>query len=67
MTNDPGYTKANITYEANAVLKYLSKKTKQPAYKILDSLLRETYPELFNNLDKIIVETQIGYFRKTGC
>ena len=25
MMTDPGYTKANITYEANAVLKYLSK------------------------------------------
>ena len=38
---DPGYTKANITYEANAVLKYLSKKSKKPAYAILDDMLVE--------------------------
>jgi hypothetical protein len=64
---DPGYTKANITYEANAVLKYLSKKSKKPAYEILDNLLREKHPELFDNIDKVFAETMPKYFRKIGC
>lgn len=67
MTEEINYTKANITYEANAVVKYLSKKTKTPVYEILDTMLREQHPELFKNLNKIIVETQTGKFRKIKC
>lgn len=54
---DPGYTKANVTYESNAVLKALAaEKTKKTGkrvyvYNIVDEMLRENCP---------------GYFRKTG-
>lgn len=50
MSYDPGYTKANITYEANAVLNKIAKKEKRYAYQILDEVLREKYPEQFKRI-----------------
>ncbi len=58
MSYDPGYTKANVTYESNAVLKALAaEKTKKTGkrmyvYNVIEELLRREYPE---------------YFRKFSC
>lgn len=53
MPYDPGYTKCNVSYEANDVLKLLAKeKTKKTGtrcyvYEIVDDLLKERYPSKF--------------------
>jgi len=50
---DPGYTKANVSYEANYLLKTLAKEktkatgTRQYVYDIIDDLLKEKYPSRF--------------------
>lgn len=52
MSYDPGYTKANVTYESNEVLKALAKEQKKYVYEVIDQIMREKYP---------------SYFRKIGC
>jgi hypothetical protein len=53
MSYDPGYTKANVSYEANEFLKELAKaKTEATGRRhyvkdIIDDLLKEQYPEKF--------------------
>jgi hypothetical protein len=53
MSYDPGYTKANVTYESNAVLKALAdEKTRATGkrtyvYDIIDEVLREKFPSYF--------------------
>ena len=52
---DPGYTKANVSYEANILLKELAKEktrstgTRQYVYDIIDDLLKERYPSRFRS------------------
>ena len=52
---DPGYTKANVSYEANILLKDLAKEktkatgTRQYVYDIIDDLLKEKYPSRFRS------------------
>ena len=53
MSYDPGYTKANISYEANAFLKELAKEKTQTTgtriyvYNVIDELIEKVYPERF--------------------
>lgn len=53
MSYDPGYTKANVSYEANKMLKELAKErtqitgTRAYVYDIIDELLEKVYPERF--------------------
>jgi hypothetical protein len=53
MTYDPGYTKANVSYEANALLKELAKEktestgTRYHVKDIVDEILNKMYPEKF--------------------
>jgi hypothetical protein len=56
MSYDPGYTKANVTYESNEVLKVLAaEKTKKIGkrmyvYNVIDEILRREYPEYFRKV-----------------
>jgi len=56
MAYDPGYTKANVSYEANDLLKTLAKeKTKKTGKQyhvkdIIDELLTCCYPEKFRGV-----------------
>ena len=53
MVYDPGYTKANVSHEANVLLKEIAKaKTKATGekhyvYDVIDELLNEKFPEQF--------------------
>jgi hypothetical protein len=53
MKYDPGYTKANVSHEANELLKELAReKTEKTGhhyyvYDIIDDLLKEKYPDRF--------------------
>lgn len=53
MVYDPGYTKANVSHEANELLKEIAKaKTratgkKHYVYDVIDELLKERYPKQF--------------------
>ena len=53
MTYDPGYTKANVSREANLLLKELAQEKTETTgkrhyvYDIVDELLKERYPGKF--------------------
>ena len=53
MAYDPGYTKANVSYEANKTLKALAKERTRSTgqrtyvYNIIDELLEKVYPDRF--------------------
>lgn len=48
MAYDPGYTKANIGYDTNKVLKTIAKERKKYVYQIIDEVMREKFPEYFH-------------------
>lgn len=56
MAYDPGYTKANVSYEANDFLKELAKEKTRKTGKqyhvkdIIDELLKSCYPEKFRGV-----------------
>ena len=59
MTYDPGYTKANVSYEANDFLKELAKEKTEATGRryhvkdIIDEILARTYPDKFRHTETI--------------